>query len=71
MLFLHQQIKELLGATVCLKASFGSLMFVPLSTIPVFKDGIKLDQGPIRSMEVIFPSLQYPICVFFMFPNSN
>ena len=63
MLFLHQQIKELLGSGVCLKASFDSLMFVPLSTIRGFKDEIMLDQGPIRSMEGIFPSPQYPIYV--------
>ena len=25
-----------------------------------------LEQGPIRSMEVIFPSLQYPIYVYFL-----
>ena len=58
--------KKNLGSAVCLKASFDSLMFIPLSTIPVFKDEIKLDQGPIRSMEVIFPSPQYPIYVNFL-----
>ena len=54
--FLHRQIKEILGSIVCLKASVDAAMFVYLSIIPGFKDEIKLDHGPIRSMEVIFPS---------------
>ncbi|XP_044393271.1 uncharacterized protein [Triticum aestivum] len=43
--------KELSGSTVCQKASFDSLMSVPLSTLPGSEDEIKQSQGPIRSMK--------------------